>query len=240
MSSDYEVEYDMACPKCGQSPIHHRQCHAFCQDGWFDCADEDPINYTPGEADEICGTCYGSGVEVWCPSCGCDISEYRYFKGEKRMKIYIASSWKNQHAVELLTSLLRHKGHTVRSFVEKAVCDEGRSGLAFDVEKWINSDDGHDKFIYDTSAVSSSDLVVYIGPSGTDAWAEVGIAWGNDVPVIGLWAKGEPAGLMRRLVHWYNDVQALVDSLDEWRRLLHNEAHLPILRGGAQRRGLGK
>jgi hypothetical protein len=34
------------------------------------------------------------------------------------MKIYIASSWKNQHAVEMLTALLRDRGHEVLSFVE--------------------------------------------------------------------------------------------------------------------------
>lgn len=34
------------------------------------------------------------------------------------MNIYIASSWKNQHAVEMMTALLREKGHTVLSFIE--------------------------------------------------------------------------------------------------------------------------
>ena len=34
------------------------------------------------------------------------------------MKIYIASSWKNQHAVEMMTDMLRDKGHSVLSFVE--------------------------------------------------------------------------------------------------------------------------
>ena len=37
------------------------------------------------------------------------------------MKIYIASSWKNQHAVEMLTDILRYKGHDVVSFVEKPI-----------------------------------------------------------------------------------------------------------------------
>lgn len=34
------------------------------------------------------------------------------------MKIYIASSWKNQHGVEMLTKLLREKNHTVVSLNE--------------------------------------------------------------------------------------------------------------------------
>jgi hypothetical protein len=35
------------------------------------------------------------------------------------MKIYIAASWKHQHAVEMLTVLLRERNHEVLSFVEK-------------------------------------------------------------------------------------------------------------------------
>jgi len=119
------------------------------------------------------------------------------------MTIYIASSWKNQHAVEMLTAKLRRAGHEVRSFVEKALIDEGRDNIKFDVEAWIASKDGREKFIYDTHGATKSDLVIYIGPSGTDAWAEVGAAWASGVPVVGLWAKGEQAGLMRRMVTWF-------------------------------------
>lgn len=129
------------------------------------------------------------------------------------MKIYIASSWKNQHAVEMFTDILRNLGHEVLSFIEKAVCDEGRSEIKFDVEAWINSKDGDDKFQYDTSAATKSDLVIYIGPSGTDAWAEVGAAWAAGVPISGLLAKGEPAGLMRKMVYWFTDYRELLKTI---------------------------
>lgn len=137
------------------------------------------------------------------------------------MEIYIASSWKNQHAVELLTVELRRRGHTVYSFVEKAVESEGRDCLEFDVEGWIASKAGEEKFHYDTFWAQHADLVVYIGPSGTDAWAEVGAAWARGVRVLGLWAKGEPAGLMRRMVEWQESVHellALVDGIKEYAR----------------------
>lgn len=131
------------------------------------------------------------------------------------MKIYIASSWKNQHAVEMLTILLREKGHTVESFVEKAVNDEGRSGMKFDFEEWINSEDGQRKFKYDTASAMYSDMVIYIGPSGTDAWAEVGAAYAKNVLIFGLWAKGESAGLMRLMMdHWFLDHKELLDRID--------------------------
>uniref|UniRef100_A0A6M3JEG7 Nucleoside deoxyribosyltransferase n=1 Tax=viral metagenome TaxID=1070528 RepID=A0A6M3JEG7_9ZZZZ len=139
------------------------------------------------------------------------------------MKIYIASSWKNSHAVEMLTDILRGKGYEIISFVEKAVADEGRTEIKFDFVQWINSPDGHDKFLYDINGTTRSDLVVYIGPAGTDAWAEVGAAFGAGVPVYGLWAKGEPAGLMRKMVRWFFDHRDLVKAINDYRVMLRGE-----------------
>lgn len=131
------------------------------------------------------------------------------------MKIYIASSWKNQHAVEMLTRLLRDRGQEVKSFVEH----EGKNGdfarLSF--EEWINSDDGRDCFEYDTSGATDSDLVIYLGPSGCDAWAEVGAAWGRGVNIVGLCAKDEQVGLMRRMVGtWFHNYHDLMHWFTEW------------------------
>lgn len=129
------------------------------------------------------------------------------------MHVYIASSWKNQHAVEMLTALLRDRGITVISFVEAAVEAEGRDGLKWDFEEWIWSEDGRRKFEYDTNAATLSDLVIYIGPSGIDAWGEIGAAWYSGTPIFGLWAKGENAGLMRRMMsHWFNNFRDLLIS----------------------------
>jgi len=125
------------------------------------------------------------------------------------VKIYIASSWRNQHAVEMLTDILRDRRHEVVSFIEAAIKTE----MKFDVEKWIESDTGLQKFDYDTSGATKSDMVIYIGPSGTDAWAEVGAAWAAGVPISGLWAKGEPAGLMRKMVYWFTDYRELLKTI---------------------------
>lgn len=133
------------------------------------------------------------------------------------MKIYIASSWKNQHAVEMLTDSLEATGHEVASFVRQAANPEHlvRSGK-LDVEEWICSADGAAKFHYDTEGATKSDLVIYIGPSGTDAWAEVGAAWASGVLVLGLWAKGEQAGLMRHMVAaWHRDYRHLLRVVRE-------------------------
>jgi len=129
------------------------------------------------------------------------------------MRIYIASSWKNEHAVVMLTSLLRADGHEVLSFVENNYGEGHGSEKPTSFEEWVNTDKADHSFDYDTGSASSSDLVVYLGPSGPDAWAEVGIAWGSGVPIYGLWAKGEQIGLMRKMVAWFPSVKSLMDMI---------------------------
>ena len=123
------------------------------------------------------------------------------------MKIYIASSWRNRHAVEMLTDILRNLGHEVSSFVEDNQFEGG------DFDKWVETNQSNDCFDFDTAGATKSDMVIYIGPSGTDAWAEVGAAWAAGVPISGLWAKGEPAGLMRKMVYWFTDYRELLKTI---------------------------
>lgn len=139
------------------------------------------------------------------------------------MKIYIASSWKNQHAVEMLTDALRLNGHTILSFVENnhgenpnSSTNERKSDKPVPFDEWCASEDGNRSFVYDTEGATKADLVIYVGPSGTDAWAEVGAAWAANVPILGLWAKGEQAGLMRRMMTaWFEDYRMLLKSVAE-------------------------
>lgn len=129
------------------------------------------------------------------------------------MKIYIASSWKNRHAVELLTRVLRADRHNVLSFVEHN--RQVKVGPEMEIDQWVNTPQAQPCFDFDVAGAWRSDLVIYIGPSGTDAWAEIGIAYGRNVPVIGLWSKGEQSGLMRKLVrHWFFTVDALLDYVN--------------------------
>lgn len=126
------------------------------------------------------------------------------------MDIYIASSWRNQHAVEMLTDRLRERGHRVQSFVEYD------SGYSTDLSNkgfnhWVNGEGGRKTFEYDSKSAMSANLVIYIGPSGCDAWAEVGLAYAAGVKVIGLSGKGEQIGVMRYLVsEWFDDYRTLL------------------------------
>lgn len=136
----------------------------------------------------------------------------------KIRQIYIAASWKHRHAVEMLSKLLRDRKIEVVSFVDQAVKTEGEDLKKFDIENWIASEDGNAKFVFDTEGATKSDLLIYIGPSGQDAWAEVGAAWASGVPVFGLFAKGESVGLMRRMMTlWFDTVWQLLDVIEnEW------------------------
>jgi len=124
---------------------------------------------------------------------------------------YIAASWKHEHAVKMMTDLLREIGVEVRSFVENGYKEHSGAvfepdGKKMDFDEWVLTDKGTRSFEFDVNGATTSDFVLYIGPSGTDAWAEVGAAWSAGVPVLGLWAKGEPAGLMRlMMMAWYTD-----------------------------------
>lgn len=71
---DYDVEYDGRCPKCGHSPLHSRTCTNWCDKGYKDESEDDPINFMPGEAFTECEECRGTGLERWCPGCGANLS----------------------------------------------------------------------------------------------------------------------------------------------------------------------
>ena len=132
------------------------------------------------------------------------------------MTIYIASSWKNQHGVEMLTAILREKGHTVISWIENNYGEyHNHVTKKIDFETWVNSDEAVQSFEFDTNGATTSDLVIYYAPSGKDACAEMGAAWAAGVPILGLYAKGEDLGLMRKMVSkWFSRYTDLLQEVE--------------------------
>jgi len=132
------------------------------------------------------------------------------------MKIYIASSWRNQHAVEMLTEILRSKGHIVSSFIEQNYESGFGAEKGTSIEAWIASESGQRSFDFDTNAARESDLIIYISTSGKDAAVELGIAYASGVVIYGLYAKGEDFGLMRKVVTtWFDRYQDLLSQIDK-------------------------
>ena len=134
------------------------------------------------------------------------------------MKIYIASSWKNQHAVEMLTALLREKGHEVISWVENNYGENhNHVTKKFDFETWVNSDESNESFRFDTHGVMKCNLLIYLGPSGKDAAAECGLAYAKGIIMFGLAAKGEDFGLMRKMFNaWFGRYTELLQAVDNY------------------------
>lgn len=129
----------------------------------------------------------------------------------RKLTIYIAASWKHRHAVEMLTDLLRQRGHEVMSFVEN---NHGEDVKPVPFETWVESEEAEQSFEYDTGAARKCAMTIYIGPSGKDAAAEVAMAWTAGRIVLGLYAKGEDFGLMRKMIEWHRDYRSLLASVD--------------------------
>ena len=132
------------------------------------------------------------------------------------LKIYIAASWKHQHAVEMLTEMLEAEGHEILSWLR-----EGRPEEAFlsnkDLDNFIRSDVGRKVFDFCVTSVTNADLIIYIGPSGCDAWAEIGAAYGMGKTIFGLKAKSENVGMMRHMIReWFSSVSELLLSVREY------------------------
>lgn len=129
------------------------------------------------------------------------------------MKLYIASSWRNQHAIEMLTKLFRDRGHELHSSIE----NWETQGLT--VTDDFPPDDittAIEQFDYDTHAAITADALIYIAPSGSDAWAQVGAAWAKGVPIFGLQSKGETIGLMKQMVYlWCNNFRELLNAIPD-------------------------
>lgn len=120
------------------------------------------------------------------------------------MKIYIASSWKNQHGVQMLTERLRENNHEVISWIENNYEESHDPNIKFYFEEWVNSNDSNSSFKFDTEGVMNCHLFIYYGNGGKDAAAECGMAYSKDIPMIALWSKGEDFGLMRKMFkHWF-------------------------------------
>ena len=131
------------------------------------------------------------------------------------MNIYIASSFKNLHAVHLLRDQLVRQGHQVLDW--SALAPPLPEGMPPETRRrLLDSDERGDIFSFCLDACLHSDLVIYLGPAGQDAAAEVGLAYAGNVPVLGLAGPLEAPGLIltRCVKQWFTQAEALLASLE--------------------------
>lgn len=130
------------------------------------------------------------------------------------MKIYIASSWANVHAIEMLTKLLRDAGHEVASFVEYGA-QQYEIDQCGGLEYWISVGRGKEVFEQNIQRIKDAYILVYLGPSGIDTWAEVGYAYALGKNVYGITnTLKDKVGLNRRMIVWVDNFETLLEAME--------------------------
>lgn len=123
-------------------------------------------------------------------------------------KIYLATSWKNEHYTRVL-ALLRENGHTVYDFREKGFLFSQLVSEGVDVEKLsareqyelLNHDTAERAFQMDMEGLQSSDVLVMMYPCGNDAHLELGWAVASGLYTIIYINDGYRVGLMDKMAN---------------------------------------
>lgn len=153
------------------------------------------------------------------------------------MKVYVASSWKNQEQPEVV-SALREWGHEVYDFK-----DDGFSWAVIDPdwECWdidtymnaLNHEAANRGFARDFCAMKWADVFVLVLPSGRSAHLEAGWALGQGKPTcILLSHKDFESDLMYKMADRIVQVQDL-QLLNEWLKDVAPGVTAAVLKEGA-------
>jgi hypothetical protein len=136
-------------------------------------------------------------------------------KPSARLSIYIASSFRNLCAVQLLRDALRERGHTVMDWTKLA--PPLPEGMSPEKRRMVlDSDERGEIFVACSEACARVDLVIYLGQAGQDAACEVGMAYVSGTPVFGLAGPLEKPGLIlaRAVTRWVGDCGELLEAVD--------------------------
>ena len=131
------------------------------------------------------------------------------------LEIYIASSFRNLHAVQMLAVSLREAGHTILDWTRLA--PPIRNNMPMPERKaLLDSDERGEIFDFCRAACGSADLVIYIDPAGQDAACEVGMAAASGILVFGLSSPLDAPGLIlsRAVSQWFTSVGALLAAVE--------------------------
>lgn len=146
------------------------------------------------------------------------------------MKIYIATSWKNEALAKTVAQILRNDGHEVDCF-----CDPSSGRYVFhwtefvekeedlkhyDAISFLNDPRTQRAFKEDKAYIDWCDAVVMIHPCGKSAHLEAGYAKGSGKKLY-MWGKF-PKGEFD-VMYGFTDGIFPEDSLEDLRAVLKNE-----------------
>lgn len=114
------------------------------------------------------------------------------------MKIYVASSWRNEHRQQTAVCLLRAAGHEVYDFRNPAPGDTGFSWRSCATteqlrdprrfrDEVLTSAIARDGFAKDMAALAGADVTVLVLPCGRSAHLELGWAAGHGQRTFVIW-----------------------------------------------------
>lgn len=139
------------------------------------------------------------------------------------MKIYVASSWRNEFQPRVV-ELLREAGHEVYDFRNPSEGDHGFkwSDIDPDWESWtpeeytiaLEHPIARAGFEKDLNALDWAQACVYLLPCGRSASIEAGYMAGQGKPVIALLADAEPELMIKIFGHICIDLQEVINALD--------------------------
>jgi nucleoside 2-deoxyribosyltransferase len=141
------------------------------------------------------------------------------------MKIYVASSWRNQKQPTVVDSL-RSAGHEVYDFRNPSPGDHGFHWSEIDPNWKEWSRDAFRRglthelavagFAADFNAMQWADVGILVMPCGRSAHLELGYFVGAGKPTIVLLDDGEPELMYRMATALCIDLQEAVDLLAVW------------------------
>ncbi len=147
-----------------------------------------------------------------------------------KMKIYVASSWKNpRHKV--IVNALRERGAWVYDYRESNSCFHWED-IDPNYEKWspaeylaaLGTTDVSDAFWRDMSALAAADAVVGLDPLGVSSALELGWAVGHGRPVVLLIGDVVKPELMAKMIPFrVCQLEDLVITLETLVKEQHHE-----------------
>lgn len=139
------------------------------------------------------------------------------------MKVYVASSWRNNRQRSVVTAL-RFVGHEVYDFRNPAPGDHGFHWSNIDPawQRWtpqqyikgLRHPVAEDGFEKDLAAMRWADAFVLVGPCGRSAHLELGWAVGSGKRTVALIADGEPELMLKMVDLITSDLGEALDFLD--------------------------
>lgn len=139
------------------------------------------------------------------------------------MKIYVASSWRNEYQQDVVY-LLRQHGHSVYDFKNPADGNHGFHWSDIDTEwqqwtpeqyrEYLKHSIAESGFQSDFEAMKWADTFVGVMPFGRSASLEMGWAAGNGKKTVLLLENGEPELMVKMLDHICINFDEVLKAID--------------------------